>query len=140
MKKLFIYTIMCFLYITLTATTCDDIDYRTVCIRNNTSDTILLGTVRNLPRQKTLTLSEFFAYSVQYYDTVPPNENTFFGIFVDHDISLLNQKLFIFVFKPETLRNFTPEQLVERDYCDGKFFLNCADLDRANYSFSYNGE
>lgn len=33
-----------------------------------------------------------------------------------------------------------PEQLVERDYCDGKFFLNCADLDRANYSFSYNGE
>ena len=37
MKKLFIYTIMCFLYITLTATTCDDIDYRTVCIRNNTS-------------------------------------------------------------------------------------------------------
>ena len=34
MKKLFIYTIMCFLYITLTATTCDDIDYRTVCIRN----------------------------------------------------------------------------------------------------------
>ena len=33
---------MCFLYITLTATTCDDIDYRTVCIRNNTSDTILL--------------------------------------------------------------------------------------------------
>ena len=25
MKKLFIYTIMCFLYITLTATTCDDI-------------------------------------------------------------------------------------------------------------------
>ena len=31
--------------ITLTATTCDDIDYRTVCIRNNTSDTILLGTV-----------------------------------------------------------------------------------------------
>ena len=92
---------MCFLYITLTATTCDDIDYRTVCIRNNTSDTILLG---------------------------------------DHDISLLNQKLFIFVFKPETLRNFTPEQLVERDYCDGKFFLNCADLDRANYSFSYNGE
>ena len=96
--------------------------------------------VRNLPRQKTLTLREFFAYSVQYYDTVPPNENTFFGIFVDHDISLLNQKLFIFVFKPETLRNFTPEQLVERDYCDGKFFLNCADLDRANYSFSYNGE
>lgn len=97
-------------------------------------------TVRNLPRQKTLMLREFFAYSVQYYDTVPPNENTFFGIFVDHDISLLNQKLFIFVFKPETLRNFTPEQLVERDYCDGKFFLNCADLDRANYSFSYNGE
>lgn len=97
-------------------------------------------TVRNLPIQKTLTLREFFAYSVQYYDTVPPNENTFFGIFVDHDISLLNQKLFIFVFKPETLRNFTPEQLVERDYCDGKFFLNCADLDRANYSFSYNGE
>lgn len=97
-------------------------------------------TVRNLPIQKTLTLSEFFAYSVLYYDTVPPNENTFFGIFVDHDISLLNQKLFIFVFKPETLRNFTPEQLVERDYCDGKFFLNCADLDRANYSFSYNGE
>lgn len=97
-------------------------------------------TVRNLPRQKTLTLREFFAYSVQYYDTVPPNENTFFGIFVDHDISLLNQKLFIFVFKPETLRNFTPEQLVERNYCDGKFFLNCADLDRANYSFSYNGE
>ena len=45
-------------------------------------------TVRNLPRQKTLTLREFFAYSVQYYDTVPPNENTFFGIFVDHDISL----------------------------------------------------
>lgn len=45
MKKLFTYTIMCFLYITLTATTCDDIDYRTVCIRNNTSDTILLGTV-----------------------------------------------------------------------------------------------
>lgn len=45
MKKLFIYTIMCFLYITLTATTCDDIDYRTVCIRNNTSDTILLGIV-----------------------------------------------------------------------------------------------
>ena len=85
-------------------------------------------------------LREFFAYSGQYYDTVPPNENTFFGIFVDHDISLLNQKLFIFVFKPETLRNFTPEQLVERDYCDGKFFLNCADLDRANYSFSYNGE
>lgn len=140
MKKLFIYTIMCFLYITLTATTCDDIDYRTVCIRNNTSDTILLGTVRNSPRQKTLTLSEFFAYSVQYYDTVPPSENTFFGIFVDHDISLLNQKLFIFVFKPETLRNFTPEQLVERDYCDGKFFLNCADLDRANYCLSYNGE
>ena len=69
-------------------------------------------TVRNLPRQKTLTLREFFAYSVQYYDTVPPNENTFFGIFVDHDISLLNQKFFIFVFKPETLRNFTPEQLV----------------------------
>ena len=34
MKKLFIYTIMCFLYITLTATTCDDIDYRTVCIRD----------------------------------------------------------------------------------------------------------
>lgn len=90
--------------------------------------------------KKTLTLREFFAYSVQYYDTVPPNENTFFGMFVDHDISLLNQKLFIFVFKPETLRNFTPEQLVERDYCDGKFFLNCADLDRANYSFSYNGE
>ena len=29
---------------------------------------------------------------------------------------------------------------VESDYCDGKFFLNCADLDRANYSFSYNGE
>ena len=25
MKKFFIYTIMCFLYITLTATTCDDI-------------------------------------------------------------------------------------------------------------------
>lgn len=45
---------MCFLYITLTATTCDDIDYRTVCIRNNTSDTILLGTVRNSPRQKLL--------------------------------------------------------------------------------------
>ena len=45
MKKLFTYTIMCFLYITFTATTCDDIDYRTVCIRNNTSDTILLGTV-----------------------------------------------------------------------------------------------
>ena len=45
MKKLFIYTIMCFLYITLTAIMCDDIDYRTVCIRNNTSDTILLGTV-----------------------------------------------------------------------------------------------
>lgn len=140
MKKLFIYTIMCFLYITLTATTCDDIDYRTVCIRNNTSDTILLAMARNMPRQQTFTLREFFADSVQYYDTVPPSENTSIGMYVDRERSLINQKLFIFVFKPETLRNFTPEQLVERDYCDGKFFLNCADLDRANYCLSYNGE
>ena len=95
---------------------------------------------RNMPRQQTFTLREFFADSVQYYDTIPPSENTSIGMYVDRERSLINQKLFIFVFKPETLRNFTPEQLVERDYYDGKFFLNCADLDRANYSFSYNGE
>lgn len=140
MKKLFIYTIMCFLYITLTATTCDDIEYRTVCIRNNTSDMILLAIARNLPRQQTFTLKEFFSYSVHDYDTIPPSENTSIGIYVNRERSLLSQKLFIFVFKPETLRNFTPEQLVERDYYDGRFFLNCTDLDRANYCLSYNGE
>lgn len=140
MKKFFIYTIMCFLYITLTATTCDDSEYRMVCIRNNTSDTILLAMAPNMPRQQSFTLKEFFSYSVHDYDTIPPSENTSIGIYVDRERSLLSQKLFIFVFKPETLRNFTPEQLVERDYCDGKFFLNCTDLDRANYCLSYNGE
>ena len=64
MKKLFTYTIMCFLYITLTATTCEDdgtfVNYLDCTFTNESGGEVYLVTYYNAKPDQSVTVETVF--------------------------------------------------------------------------------
>ena len=124
MKKLFIYTIMCFLYITLTATTCDDdgssVTHLYCTFTNESEGEVYLVTYYNAKPNQCVTVESVFEKirSRDRMTKVLPRDSCGFSIICPNDARKALNSTYLFIFKKETLDKYTDAELVEKGICD----------------------
>ena len=124
MKKLFIYTIMCFLYITLTATTCEDdgtfVNYLDCTFANESEGEVYLVVYYNAKPNQCVTVESVFEKirSRDRMTKVLPGDSCGFYIICPNDARKALNSSYLFIFKKETLDKYTDAELVEKGICD----------------------
>lgn len=145
MKKLFIYTIMCFLYITLTATTCEDdgtfINRRDCTFTNESGGEVYLLAYFNAKPNQCVTVKSVFENirSRDRMTKVLPGENCGFSIICPNDARVALNSSYLFIFKKETLDKYTDAELVEKGICDKIYRITYDDALAMGSSITYTG-
>lgn len=105
MKKLFIYTIMCFLYLTLTATTCDDdgtfVNYLDCTFANESEGEVYLVVYYNAKPNQCVTVESVFEKirSRDRMTKVLPGDSCGFYIICPNDARKALNSTYLFIFK-----------------------------------------
>lgn len=145
MKKLFIYTIMCFLYITLTATTCEDdgtfVNYLDCTFTNESEGEVYLVVYYNAKPNQSVTVESVFEKirSRDRMSKVLPEESWGLSIICPNDARKALNSTYLFIFKKETLDKYTDAELVEKGICDKIYRFTYDDALAMGSSITYTG-
>ena len=145
MKKIFIYTIMCFLYITLTATTCEDdgtsVTHRVCTFTNESGGEVYLVVYYHAKPNQSVTVETVFENirSRDRMTKVLPGDSCGFYIICPNDARKALNSTYLFIFKQETLDKYTDAELVEKGICDKIYRFTYDDALAMGSSITYTG-
>lgn len=127
MKKIFIYTLLCFLYVALSATQCEDCEQVALAVKNMSSDTVYVINQSSKYVNSNMSYSTL-QYNLKYAYIIPPNE-TYKATVIKPEYSDNKTEVIVYRFyTSKTLNEFSLEEIVEKDIYDKEYVVTYDDL------------
>lgn len=136
MKKIFIYTILCFLYVALSATQCEDYEQVDLAIKNMSSDTVYVINASSKYVNSNMSYSTL-QYNLKYAYRIPPH-SVYKAFVTKPEYSYSKAEVMAYRFyTSKTLNEFSLEEIVEKDIYDKEYVVTYDDLRALDFQLVY---
>ena len=136
MKKIFIYTLLGFLYVTLSATQCEDYEQVNLAIKNMSSDTVYVINASSKYVNSNMSYSTL-RYNLKYAYKMPPH-SACKAFVTKPEYSYGKTEVMAYRFyTSKTLNDFSLEEIVENDIYDKQYVVTYDDLRALDFQLVY---